>query len=153
MTVLTDKFKELEVKLSKYKWYLKEAKLIELSIRHPYQISDGNVGGGKSSGGDTDGLLRTLIKIDENDDLNEYVKIGQAIERTYAELPEHLQETMMEFYINRKGHYRGHPKRCAAKLRVDVSTLYRWRAEIVVEFDKQLKKSTMLHDYARVLHK
>lgn len=140
MTYLSDKFKELEVKLSKYKWYLKEAKIIELSIRHPYQLSDGNIGGGKSSGGDTDGLLRTLIKIDENDDLNEYIKIGQAIERTYAALPEYLQETMMEFYINRKGHYRGHPKRCAANLNVDVKTLYRWRCEIVVEFDKQLSK-------------
>lgn len=140
MTVLTDKFKKLEVKLSKYKWYLKEAKLIELSIRHPYQISDGNIGGGKSVGGDTDGLLRTLIKIDENDDLNECIEIGKAIERTYAELPEHLQETMMEFYINRKGHYRGFPKRCAAKLNVDAKTLYRWRCAIVVEFDKQLLK-------------
>ena len=140
MTVLTDKFKKLEVKLSKYKWYLKEAKLIELSIRHPYQISDGNIGGGKATGGDTDGLLRTLIKIDENDDLNDYVKIGKAIERTYAELPDHLQETMMEFYINRKGHYRGHPKRCAAKLNVDTKTLYRWRCAIVVEFDSQLSK-------------
>ncbi len=137
---MTDKFKELEVKLSKYKWYLKEAKLIELSIRHPYQISDGNVGGGKSSGGDTDGALRTLIKIDENDDLNEYVKIGQTIERTFAVLPDHLQEAMMEFYINKKGHYRGHPKRCAAKLNVDVKTLYRWRCEIIVEFDRQSSK-------------
>ena len=151
---MTDKFKELEVKLSKYKWYLKEAKLIELSIRHPYKLTDGNVGGGKSSGGDTDGALRTLIKIDENDDLNEYFKIGKAIERTYAELPDYLQKTMMDFYINRKGHYRGHPKRCAAKLNIDVSTLYRWRNEIVKEFYKQLNdSSTMLHDYARVLHK
>lgn len=137
---MSDKFKELEVKLSKYKWYLKEAKQLELSIRYPYQLADGNVGGGKSSGGDNDKLLSTLIKIDENEVLNKYVKIGQAIERTFAELPEHLQEAMMEFYINRKGHYRGHPKRCAAKLNVDVSTLYRWRTEIVTEFDKQLQK-------------
>ncbi|MCM3511652.1 hypothetical protein [Carnobacterium inhibens] len=137
---MSDKFKELEVKLSKYKWYLKEAKQLELSIRYPYQLADGNVGGGKSSGGDNDKLLSTLIKIDENEVLNKYVKIGQAIERTFAELPEHLQEAMMEFYINRKGHYRGHPKRCAAKLNVDVSTLYRWRTEIVTEFDRQLQK-------------
>lgn len=140
MTYLSDKFKELEVKLSKYKWYLKEAKQLELSIRYPYQLADNNVGGGKSSGGDNDKLLSTLIKIDENEDLNKYVNIGQAIERTFAELPEHLQETMIEFYINRKGHYRGHPKRSAAKLNVDVKTLYRWRCEIVVEFDKQLSK-------------
>lgn len=137
---MSDKFKELEVKLSKYKWYLKEAKQLELSIRYPYQLADGNVGGGKSTGGDNDKLLSTLIKIDENEDLNKYVKIGKAIERTYAELPDYLQETMMEFYINRKGHYRGHPKRCAAKLNVDVSTLYRWRTEIVLNFERQLQE-------------
>lgn len=137
---MSDKFKDLEVKLSKYKWYLKEAKQLELSIRYPYQLADGNVGGGKSSGGDNDKLLSTLIKIDENEVLNKYVKIGQAIERTFAELPEHLQEAMMEFYINRKGHYRGHPKRCAAKLNVDVSTLYRWRTEIVSNFETQLQE-------------
>lgn len=135
---MSNNFKELEVKLSKYKWYLKESKQLELSIRYPYQLADGNVGGGKSTGGDSDKLLSTLIRIDENEILNKYVKIGQAIERTYAELPEHLQEAMMEFYINRKGHYRGHPKLCAAKLNVDVSTLYRWRTEIVSEFNKQI---------------
>lgn len=138
---MSDKFKDLEVKLSKYKWYLKEAKQLELSIRYPYQLADNNVGGGKYSGGDNDKLLSTLIKIDENEDLNKYVNIGQAIERTYAALPEHLQEAMKEFYINRKGPYRGHPKRCAAKLNVDASTLYRWRNEIAGEFNKQLLKN------------
>lgn len=133
-------FKDLEVKLSKYKWYFKQAKMIELSIRHPYKEEDGNIGGSRSVSIDNDGMLQTLVKMQENERLQEYIGIGLAAQRTYEVLPDHLQETMLEFYINRKGHYRGHPKRCAAKLNVDVKTLYRWRWEIIHEFNKQLSK-------------
>lgn len=133
-------FKELEVMLSKYKWYFKQAKMIELSIRYPYKQEDDNVGGSRSVSIDNDGMLQTVIKLQEDEKLKEYVDIGLAAQRTFEVLPEYLQEAMLVFYINRKGHYRGHPKRCAAKLNVDQSTLYRWRLLIAAEFSKQLNK-------------
>lgn len=133
-------FKELEVMLSKYKWYFKQAKMIELSIRYPHQQQDENIGGGRSSKIDNDGMLHTIVKMQEHEDLNDYINKGLAAQRTYEALPEHLQETMLMFYINRKGTYRGHAKRCAAKLNVDESTLYRWRQRIAAEYSKELKK-------------
>ena len=133
-------FKKLEVKLSKYKWYYKQAKMIELSIRYPHKLQDENIGGSRSVSMDNDAMLQTLVKVQEDERLQEYISIGLAAQRTFDALPDHLQEAMLEFYINRKGHYRGHPKRCAAKLNVDPKTLYRWRQEIIHEFNKQLPK-------------
>ena len=148
---MTDKeytFKELEVKLSKYKDYLKELNLIELSIRHPMQQAEFDTGR-KSNVKPHDSMLRTLIKLEEHEKMNSIKIIGLSIENTYAALPEEKQEAMMEFYINRgKGPYRGHAKRTAAKLRVDASTLYRWREVIVEQFRKELKDCTTLHDIA-----
>lgn len=138
---MEESFKELEKKLTRYKWYLKESKIIELSIRYPIRENDENIGGGSRNTRDNDNNLRTLIKLEENEDLSEYIEIGKAIEKTYAELPDYKKEAMMEFYINRKNHpYRGHPKRVAAKLNIDVKTLYRWRMDIVDEFKENLKK-------------
>ncbi|SFH68738.1 hypothetical protein [Pisciglobus halotolerans] len=135
-------FKELEKMLAKYKWYLKESKLIELAIRNPMREVDENIGGGKSSNQHVDeSTLRTLIKLDEDETLNKYLSIGFAIEKTYAELPQYLQEAMTEFYINRHGTYRGHAKRVSAKLNIDVSTLYRWREKIVNSFYNNLKEN------------
>lgn len=135
-------FKELEKTLAKYKWYLKESKLIELSIRNPVREMDENIGGGRSSKQYPDeSMLRTIIKVDEDETLNRYLSIGFAIEKTYAELPSHLQEAMTEFYINRHGTYRGHAKRVSAKLNIDVSTLYRWREKIVNNFYNNLKEN------------
>lgn len=133
-------FKDMEQMLAKYKWYFKQAKLIELSIRHPHKETDENIGGSRSENINNDGMLQTLIEIEENEKMQDYIKIGMAAQKTYEVLPEYLQEAMLEFYINRKGPYRGHPKRCAAKLNVDQSTLYRWRMVIVEEFSQQLKK-------------
>ncbi len=142
-------FKELEQMLSKYKDYLKELNLIELSIRHPIQ-QDGFDTGRKSNVKPNDSMLRTLIKLEECEELKTYTEIGLAIENTFAKLPEHLQEAMMEFYINkRNGPFRGHPKRVAAKLNIDASTLYRWRVEITILFYKKLQICTALHDIAQ----
>lgn len=140
-------FKELELKLSKYKDYLKELNLLELSIRHPIQPEDGNIGGGRSNVKPHDSMLRTLIKLEECEEIKTYTHIGLAIENTFASLPEHKQEAMMEFYINRKkGPFRGHAKRVAAKLSIDASTLYRWRVEITILFSQKLKDCITLHD-------
>lgn len=133
-------FKEMEQMLAKYKWYLKESKLIELSIRYPVTEHDDNVGGGKSSSSSDDSMLRTIIKLEDNEELDRYVRIGRAIENTYAELPADEQKAMMEFYVNRHGAFRGHAKRTAAKLGIDPSTLYRWRLNIVKAFEKNLEK-------------
>jgi len=149
---MTDKeytFKELELMLSKYKDYLKELNLIELSIRHPIQEVDNNIGGGRSNVKPHDSMLRTLIKLEEHEQLNKYKVIGIAIENTFASLPEHQQEAMMEFYINKRhGPFRGHPKRVAAKLSIDASTLWRWREVIVKKFDEELTSCTALHDFS-----
>lgn len=134
-------FKELEQMISKYKWYLKESKIIELSIRHPVKDNDDNIGGGRSSSASDDSMLRTLIKVEDNEELNKYVRIGRAIENTYAELPTQEQEAMMEFYVKRHGPFRGHAKRTAARLAIDSSTLYRWRINIVKVFEKNLEES------------
>lgn len=146
---MTDKeytFKELELMLSKYKDYLKELNLIELSIRHPIQHEEFDTGR-KSNVRPNDSMLRTLIKLEEHEQLNKYKVIGIAIENTFASLPEHQQEAMMEFYINRrKGPFRGHAKRTAAKLRIDASTLYRWRTDITNVFEAELRICTALHD-------
>lgn len=147
-------FEKLERMLTKYKWYLKELNIIELSIRYPSsRVSDENTGGGRSNVRDNDSMLRTLIKLDEKTELKEYRLIGQAIERTYARLNKDQQTAFMEFYINRKGPYRGHAKRTAAKVNVDPSTLYRWRCLSTQIFDEELKDyydfledCTTLHD-------
>ena len=142
-------FRELELMLSKYKDYLKELNLIELSIRHPIQHEEFDTGR-RSNVKPNDSMLRTLIKLEEHERLNEYKVIGIAIENTFASLPEHQQEAMMEFYINKRyGPFRGHPKRVAAKLKVDASTLYRWREVIVKKFEKELSDCTALHDFAQ----
>lgn len=149
-------FKELEKMLSKYKWYLEKLNLIELSIRYPEsRIRIENVGGGKSNVRDNDSMLRTIIRLDEKTELQEYKLIGLAIERTYARLNSDQQKAFMEFYINRKGPFRGHPKRTAAKINVDESTLYRWRRNVItVYFDEELeeyyefkKSCTTLHEF------
>ena len=140
-------FKELELMLSKYKDYLKELNLLELSIRHPIQQVDENIGGGTSNVKPHDSMLRTLIKLEECEEIKTYTDIGLAIENTFASLPKDKQDAMMEFYINRrKGPFRGHAKRVAAKLYIDASTLYRWRVEITILFAQKLKDSTTLHD-------
>lgn len=147
-------FNELEKMLTKYKWYLKELNIIELSIRYPSsRREDENIGGGRSNIRDNDSMLRTLIKMDEKTELKEYKLIGQAIERTYAQLNPDLQKAFMEFYINRKGPFRGHAKRTSAKINVDPSTLWRWRNKIVECFNEELKdyydfleSCTTLHD-------
>jgi len=142
-------FEELERMLSKYKDYLKELNLLELSIRHPIQQVDENIGGGTSNVKPHDSMLRTLIKLEECEEIKTYTDIGLAIENTFASLPADKQEAMMEFYINRKkGPFRGHAKRVAAKLYVDASTLYRWRVEITTIFAQKLNNCTTLHDIA-----
>jgi RinA family phage transcriptional activator len=147
MTETEYTFKELEMMLSKYKDYLKELNLIELSIRHPIQENNFDTGR-KSNVKPNDSMLRTLIKIEECEELEIYTSIGIAIENTFASLPEHQQEAMMEFYINkRNGPFRGHPKRIATKLKIDASTLYRWRVEITNNFASKLNDCIDLHDF------
>jgi len=146
MTEKAHTFKELEMMLSKYKDYLKELNLLELSIRHPISHEEFDTGR-KSNVKPHDSMLRTLIKLEECEEIKTYTDIGLAIEDTFASLPEHQQEAMMEFYINkRNGPFRGHAKRVAAKLIVDASTLYRWRVEITITFAKKLNNRTALHD-------
>ncbi|MDN6625855.1 MAG: hypothetical protein L0K82_01385 [Pisciglobus halotolerans] len=132
---MTDSFKELEKTMSKYKFYLKEAQRIEMSVRFPTKIVDNNIGGGKGTKVYQDeSMLKTMIRLEEHEQLQRYIALIKAIEDTYAELPDYLQQTMKEFYINREGIYRGLPKRTAAKLNVDVKTLYRWRVQIAETF-------------------
>lgn len=139
-------FKELEMMLSKYKEYLERLNLIELSIRHPMSREEFDTGR-RTNVKDHDSMLRTLIKIEEREELKTFKEIGIAIENTFASLPADKQKAMMEFYINRrKGPFRGHAKRVAAKLHIDVSTLYRWRETITNVFEKELKDCTTLHD-------
>jgi hypothetical protein len=146
---MTDKeytFKELELMLSKYKEYLERLNLIELSIRHPMQMTEFDTGR-KSNVRPNDSMLRTLIKLEEHEQMHTYKKIGIAIENTYAALPEEKQDAMMKFYINRpNGPFRGHAKRTATKLHIDASTLWRWREVIVAQFEIELKRCTALHD-------
>ena len=146
---MTDKeytFKELEMMLSKYKEYLERLNMIELSIRHPASREEFDTGR-RTNVKDHDSMLRTLIKIEEREELKLFKVIGIAIENTYASLPYDKQKAMMEFYINsRKGPFRGHAKRVAAKLYIDASTLYRWRAEITSVFEDELRICTALHD-------
>ena len=131
-------FKELEMMLSKYKEYLERLNMIELSIRHPASREEFDTGR-RTNVKDHDSMLRTLIKIEEREELKLFKVIGIAIENTYASLPYDKQKAMMEFYINRrKGPFRGHAKRVAAKLSIDASTLYRWRVEITIIFAKKL---------------
>lgn len=148
---MTDKeytFKELEQMLSKYKEYLERLNLIELSIRHPISREEFDTGR-RTNVKDHDSMLRTLIKIEEREELKLFKEIGIAIENTFASLPEDKQKAMMEFYINRrKGPFRGHAKRVAAKLHIDASTLYRWRETITNVFAEELKCCTTLHDIA-----
>ena len=132
-------FKELEMMLSKYKEYLERLNMIELSIRHPASREEFDTGR-RTNVKDHDSMLRTLIKIEEREELKLFKVIGIAIENTYASLPYDKQKAMMEFYINRrKGPFRGHAKRVAAKLYIDASTLYRWRTEITILFAQKLK--------------
>lgn len=132
-------FKELEMMLSKYKEYLERLNMIELSIRHPASREEFDTGR-RTNVKDHDSMLRTLIKIEEREELKLFKVIGIAIENTYASLPYDKQKAMMEFYINRrKGPFRGHAKRTAAKLHIDASTLYRWRTEITILFAQKLK--------------
>ena len=132
-------FKELEMMLSKYKEYLERLNMIELSIRHPASREEFDTGR-RTNVKDHDSMLRTLIKIEEREELKLFKVIGIAIENTYASLPYDKQKAMMEFYINRrKGPFRGHAKRVAAKLYIDASTLYRWRVEITILFAQKLK--------------
>lgn len=146
-------FKELEQMLSKYKWYLEKLNLIELSIRYPEsRIRIENVGGGKSNVRDNDSMLRTIIRLDEKTELQEYKLIGLAIERTYARLNSDQQKAFMEFYINRKGPFRGHAKRTAAKVNVDVNTLYRWRCRITEYFNEELAEYYKLKESCMTLH-
>ena len=146
---MTDKeytFKELEMMLSKYKEYLERLNMIELSIRHPASREEFDTGR-RTNVKDHDSMLRTLIKIEEREELKLFKVIGIAIENTYASLPYDKQKAMMEFYINRrKGPFRGHAKRVAAKLYIDASTLYRWRAEITSVFEDELRICITLHD-------
>ena len=139
-------FKELEMMLSKYKEYLERLNMIELSIRHPASREEFDTGR-RTNVKDHDSMLRTLIKIEEREELKLFKVIGIAIENTYASLPYDKQKAMMEFYINRrKGPFRGHAKRVAAKLYIDASTLYRWRTEITSVFEDELRTCTALHD-------
>lgn len=141
-------FKELELMLSRYEDYLKELNLIELSIRYPTREVDQNIGGGRSNVKSNDNMLRTLIRLEEREELKSFKIIGIAIENTFASLPEDKQEAMMEFYINRrKGPFRGHAKRTAAKLHIDASTLFRWREVITENFREELERCTTLHDF------
>ena len=146
---MTDKeytFKELEMMLSKYKEYLERLNMIELSIRHPASREEFDTGR-RTNVKDHDSMLRTLIKIEEREELKLFKVIGIAIENTYASLPYDKQKAMMEIYINRRnGQCRGHAKRDAAKLYIDASTLYRGRGEITILFAQKLKDSTTLHD-------
>ena len=130
-------FKELEQKLSKYKFYLRESKIIELSIRFPTKPNEHDVGI-RGNIPNNDSMLQTLIKIEDDEKLNEYRKIGAAIEETYANVEEHLQKCMKVFYFDRTGPFRGHVRATSAKLNVDPKTLWNWRIEITNEFKKNL---------------
>lgn len=131
--------KELEKKLSKYKFYIRESKIIELSIRFPTKREEVDTGV-RSVTVNNDSMLQTLIKLEENDNLNEYRKIGAAIEETYANVDEYLQKCMRVFYFDRTGPFRGHVRSCSARLNVDPKTLWNWRVEITNVFSKNLDK-------------
>ena len=131
-------FKELEQKLSKYKFYLRESKIIELSIRFPTKPNEHDVGI-RGNIPNNDSMLQTLIKIEDDEKLNEYRKIGAAIEETYANVEEHLQKCMKVFYFDRIGPFRGHVRATSAKLNVDPKTLWNWRIEITNEFKKNIE--------------
>lgn len=131
-------FKELEKELSKYKFYIRESKIIELSIRFPTKPNEFDVGIRSSFVGNNS-MLQTLIKLEDNEKLNEYRQIGAAIEVTYANVATHLQECMRVFYFNRTGPFRGHVRASALKLNVDPKTLWNWRIEITTKFNEALK--------------
>lgn len=132
-------FAELEKELAKYKFYLRESKIIELSIRFPTKPNEHDVGI-RGNLPNNDSMLQTLIKIEENEDLEKFRKKGAAIEDTYANVPEHLQKCMKVFYFDRTGPFRGHVRATSAKLNVDPKTLWNWRIDITNEFKKNLDK-------------
>lgn len=72
----------------------------EFELRHPYQETDENVGGGKAQFKKNDAVDRMLITIDEDRRLNSLWREHFAIQVCYEEAPHDVQTIVNELFFS-----------------------------------------------------
>ena len=110
----------------------------EAELRYPMSQPDDNVGGGKTNYPDHDGLLRTLITIDEDRRINALKRQKDVIEDLLDECSKDTKIIVQELYFNR------HPQFTIEGLvvnnRIEVSrrTAFKLKKEFINELAKAL---------------
>lgn len=77
----------------------------EEELRYPVQLTDDNVGGGRSNYPDHEQTIRTLITIDEDRRLNGLIRERRIIGECLAEADEDTNKIIYELYLRRHPQY------------------------------------------------
>lgn len=120
-------FKKTEAEWFNYHQTVKEIKLLEDAIMHPYKERDNNIGGGQTNiPGDP--TYRTASRLTRHKQLNYLREIASAIETVYNELPEdHKRLVHVRYWARESYTWDEIVEKCDVSRR----QAFRWRDAII----------------------